>query len=228
MSVVGVPRLAAVEEFRGGCHRLRCPDGVLGLLCPPPRLSVRTDTLGARWSSPLCIGLIVLLRVRCPQAVNEARRGDFVGGVGWAVVGEGFTVGHGSVSQLAISLACGVGQRPAAGVCAADCVSRGFGVAVVPRRSEFLLDGVDQVLRNAGPLGSLDDAGPVFGRRPLRWSVVVGGAERMRRFGWRQRVWCFELAAVVALPTVRKRAQFRPETAPGSVCAALGQNVPLA
>ena len=96
---------------------------------------------------------------------NEAWRGDFVGGVGWAVVGEGFTVGHGSVSQLTISLACGVGQRPAAGVCAADWNSRGFGVAVAPPRSEFLLDGFDQVLRNAGPLGSVDDAGPVFGWR---------------------------------------------------------------
>ena len=32
-------------------------------------------------------------RVVAHQAVNEARRGDFVGGVGWAVVGEEFTVG---------------------------------------------------------------------------------------------------------------------------------------
>ena len=112
------------------------------------------------------------------QAVNEVRRGDFLRIVGLAVVGEGCTVGHGSVSQLTIGLACGVGQRPAAGVCAADCVSRGFGVAVAPPRSEFLLNGLDQVLRNVGPLGSVDDAGPVFGiGRSIGqwWSVVPRG-----------------------------------------------------
>ena len=65
-------------------------------------------------------------------------------------------------------------------ICAADCGSRGFGVAVVPPRSEFLLDGLDQVLRNAGPLGSVDDAGPVFGigrpssGRPV-WPLVDDG-----------------------------------------------------
>ena len=47
---------------------------------------------------------------------------------------------------------------------------------MVPPRSEFLLDGLDQVLRDSGLLGSVDDAGPVFGIGRSVWSVVVGGA----------------------------------------------------
>ena len=43
--------------------------------------------------SPLGAEIVVGGRDVAYQAVNEVRRGDFVGGVGWAVVGEEFTVG---------------------------------------------------------------------------------------------------------------------------------------
>ena len=46
-----------------------------------------------------------------------------LGGVVWSVVGEGFTVGHGSVSQLTISLARGAGGRPAVGACVKNAFS---------------------------------------------------------------------------------------------------------
>ena len=55
---------------------------------------------------------------------------------------------------------------------------------------------------------------------------LVGAAERMRRFGWSQPVWYFELAVVVALPTVRRMAQFRLETVLGRVSVAFGRRRP--
>ena len=55
------------------------------------------------------------------------------------------------------SLVLGATRCPAPGACAANRVFRGFGVALAPPTSGFLLDGLDQALWDAEPFRSSDD-----------------------------------------------------------------------
>ena len=73
---------------------------------------VAEDTVGPLNS--LRPEIVVGGRIVAYQAVNEARRGNFLCFVGWAVVGKRFTVGHGRVRMLAVfSVVFVVRQRPA-------------------------------------------------------------------------------------------------------------------